>query len=113
MWVLVCFFLSIHVFVFDCVIMLQLFFSVPHAEYFTMQMYCGVTDIENWRGYRFVGNVDYSSADYISRLEIVDMAKGLQLDAEGATFWFKDILSQGIGLSEIKNDLDVNGIGCG
>lgn len=53
-----------------------------------------------------MGFVDYCSADHISKLEIVDMAKGLKLDVEGSTFWFEDILNQSIGVSKIKNDLD-------
>ena len=34
------------------------------------------------------------------------MAKGLKLDVEGATFWFKDSKSERMGMSKIKDDLD-------
>ena len=71
-----------------------------------MKKYYGLGDIENWSDYRFAWFVDYCAADYVSTLEIKDMAKGLKLDVEGATFLFKDSKSERMKMFEIKDDLD-------
>lgn len=70
-----------------------IFFSMSTAEYFIMQFYYGLGDVDKWSGYRFAGFVDYCAVDNMSKLEIVDMAKALKLDVEGANFWFKEINS--------------------
>ncbi|KAJ0970205.1 hypothetical protein J5N97_023082 [Dioscorea zingiberensis] len=80
------------------------FFPVPTSDYFTIEMYVGHDDIDKWSEYRLAGFVDSCAADFLSRLELIGMASELDLNTEGCSFWWKDIKSQSVGLTEIKND---------
>ena len=60
------------------------YFSAP-TDYFIIQMYYGLGDVKNLSDYRFTGFVDFCAADYISKLELSHMAKGLKLHVEGCS----------------------------
>ena len=49
-------------------------------------MYYGLGNVDKWSDARFARFVDYCCADYISRLEIINMAKELQLHVEACSF---------------------------
>ena len=60
--------------------------STPNSEYLRITMYYTLGDIYKWVDYRKVGYIDYCRGDKISKLEIVNMAKELNLHVEGSTF---------------------------
>lgn len=76
-------------------------------EYFPIAMFCTCGDIYKWVDYTMVGYVDYCCADKLSKLEIINMAKELNLQVEGSTFWWMHVDVGTKALVEIKNDMDV------
>lgn len=69
-------------------------------------MYYRVGDIECWHAFRFAGFVDFCEVDYMSRVELVEMARELKLVVDGCSLWFKDTKGDKEGMSKSKNDLD-------
>lgn len=65
-------------------------FTVPIAEYFTIHMHYGLGDVENWNDMKFRGYVDFCYADFISRLELIQMANEMKLHVEGCSFWWRE-----------------------
>ena len=65
-------------------------------------MYYTLGDIYKWVDYRKVGYIDYCRGDKISKLEIVNMAKELNLHVESGKFWWLDIMTDVMGMKEIE-----------
>lgn len=78
----------------------------PKSDYFTILLHYTLGDVMKWSDRRFSGYVDYCCADKMSRLEIMAMAKELNLVVQGCTFWWLDVMSERMGMREIKDDAD-------
>lgn len=77
------------------------FLPVPNAELFSIKVH-----YNGGGGYRFVGYVDYVCADQISRLELVNMGKDLNLNVIGCSIWWVHGNGQDRVLKEIASDMD-------
>ena len=62
--------------------------------------------MQNWEGYKLAGFADYVCPDKMSRLEIISMAKEMNLQVEGCTFWWLHLKSSDMDIREIKNNAD-------
>ena len=69
-------------------------------------MYFTISDVCRLDGRRLVGYIDYC-ADKISKLKLISMSKELNLEVEGCSFWWLDLIGGNKGFTEMKNDLDV------
>lgn len=74
--------------------------------YFTIVLHYTIGDVHKWNDYRLAGYIDYCYLDKISRFEIVSMTKELNLDVEGCKFLWMDLMSDKMGMTEIKDDAD-------
>ncbi|XP_039140377.1 rRNA biogenesis protein RRP5-like [Dioscorea cayenensis subsp. rotundata] len=79
----------------------QLLVLVPIIELFTIRMHYVVGAVKS-----FVGHVDYCSADQMSRLELISMAKEFGLDIDRCTIWWLVVFGEVQDLKEIKTDSD-------
>ena len=78
-----------------------IFISVPTTELFTIRMHYMIESIEGMASY-----VDYCSADQISKIELLSMAREFKLDVQDCTIWWHDVNHGNKGLREVKTDLD-------
>lgn len=62
--------------------------------------------MHKWESRELAGYIDYCCIDKMSRLELLGMAKELDLQEEGCTFWWLRFNGNGLSLAEIKNDAD-------
>ena len=69
-------------------------------------MYYTSGDVKNWEGYKLTRFVDYVCPDKMSRLEIISMAKAMNLQVEGCTFWRLHLKGSVMDIREIRNDAD-------
>lgn len=80
------------------------FCLVPIANYFSIQMYYGVGDIQNWNEYMMTGFVDFCDLDFISRLELLHMANDLNINLDGCNLWWNESMSELVTMTEIKTN---------
>ncbi|XP_039134883.1 serine-aspartate repeat-containing protein I-like [Dioscorea cayenensis subsp. rotundata] len=80
---------------------------LPIAEYFTIHMYYGLGEFLSLNEARFGGYVDFCDADFISRLELLQMAREMKLDVIRCSFWWRETTGEGVRMVEMRNDLDV------
>lgn len=78
----------------------------PSSEYFTIEFHCSIGEKMKWAKNNLVGYVDYCCPDKMSKIELVNMAKELNLDVEGCHLRWLDIMSDNMGLKDIITDAD-------
>lgn len=74
---------------------------MPDVELFTIKMHYKVDEVEGMAGY-----IDYCCSDQISMIELMGMARELNLEVESCYLWWLDTTSADEGYKEIKTDLD-------
>ena len=62
--------------------------------------------MQKWIDHKLGGYADHFCLDKMSRLELVSIAKEMKLDVEGCKYWWLDIISDRMGMKEIKTDVD-------
>lgn len=74
---------------------------MPDAELFSIRMHYTIDGIEGLAGY-----VDFCSADQMSRIELLSMAKEFNLNVDLCSIWWLDSFTEFKAMREIKNDMD-------
>lgn len=59
-------------------------------------------ELYNCVDYKIASHIGYCCVDKISKLEIINMAKELNLHVEGSTFWWMEVNGGKKSLVEIK-----------
>ena len=80
--------------------------TTPNSEYFTIVLHHTIGDVHKWIDCKLAEYTDYCCPDRMSRLELVNIAKELNLDVEGYKFWWLDIFGDVMGMKEIETDAD-------
>lgn len=62
--------------------------------------------MRRWNDYNIVAYFDYYCPDKMSRIELLNMAKELNMDASSCTFSWFDSTSENVGFKEIASDAD-------
>ena len=65
-----------------------------------------IGDVYKWIDRELARYVDYCRPEKMSGLELVSIAKELNLDVEGYNFWWMDIMGDMMGMKEIETDAD-------
>ena len=55
---------------------------------------------------KLAGYADYCYPDKMSRLELISIAKELNLDVKGCKFWWLDIMGDVMGMKDIEANAD-------
>ena len=71
-----------------------------------MVLHYTIGDVHKWIDRKLAGYADYCCPDKMFRLELVSIAKELNLDAKGCKLWWLDIMGDVMGMKEIKTNAD-------